>query len=62
MLEKIGTVDSTLVFTNTRFQAEIWLQAILKARPDWSGRFALHYGSLNRSERDRAEQGFHRRQ
>ena len=57
VLEKIASAASTLVFTNTRSQAEIWFQAILEARPDWIGRFALHHGSLNRSERDRAEQG-----
>ena len=57
VLEKIATAESTLVFTNTRSQAEIWFQAILEARPGWAGRFALHHGSLNRSERDRAEQG-----
>ena len=57
VLEKIRSADSTLVFTNTRSQAELWFQAILEARPDWVGRFGLHHGSLNRSERDRAEQG-----
>jgi Lhr-like helicase len=35
----------------------LWFQAILEARPDWVSRFGLHHGSLNRSERDRAEQG-----
>ena len=57
VLEKIDSAGSTLVFTNTRSQAELWFQAILEARPDWAGRFGLHHGSLNRNERDRAEQG-----
>jgi ATP-dependent Lhr-like helicase len=57
VLEKVRSAGSTLVFTNTRSQAELWFQAILEARPDWVGRFGLHHGSLNRSERDRAEQG-----
>ena len=29
--------STTLVFTNTRSQAEIWYQALLEARPDWAG-------------------------
>jgi Lhr-like helicase len=28
---------TTLVFTNTRSQAERWYQALLEARPDWAG-------------------------
>ena len=49
VIEKITSAESTLVFTNTRSQAEIWYQAIITARPDWEGRFALHHGSLNRT-------------
>ncbi|MBT8369047.1 MAG: DEAD/DEAH box helicase, partial [Deltaproteobacteria bacterium] len=37
VLEKIDSAESTLVFTNTRSQTEIWFQAILEARPDWAG-------------------------
>ena len=54
-LEKIESAESTLVFTNTRSQAEIWFQAILEARSDWVGRFALHHGSLDRSGRETVE-------
>jgi ATP-dependent Lhr-like helicase len=56
VLDCIAAADSTLIFTNTRSQTEIWFQAILKARPDWSGRLALHHGSLDRRERKRVEQ------
>lgn len=38
---------STLIFTNTRSQAEIWYQGLLEARPDWAGLVALHHGSLD---------------
>ncbi len=55
VLEKIDSAETTLVFTNTRSQTEIWFQAILEARPDWAGRFALHHGSLDRSERETVE-------
>ncbi|MES2820445.1 MAG: ligase-associated DNA damage response DEXH box helicase [Pseudomonadota bacterium] len=46
---------STLVFTNTRSQAELWYQALLEARPDWAGLIALHHGSLAREVRDWVE-------
>ncbi|MBA6067853.1 ligase-associated DNA damage response DEXH box helicase [Pseudomonas mosselii] len=47
---------TTLVFTNTRSQAENWYQALLEARPDWAGLLALHHGSLSREVRDWVEQ------
>lgn len=61
MLEDvIGVLESsrsTLVFTNTRSQAEIWYQAIIEARPDWAGLVALHHGSLDADVRRWVEQG-----
>jgi ATP-dependent Lhr-like helicase len=48
---------STLVFTNTRSQAELWYQALLAAKPDWAGAIALHHGSLDRDVRDYVEAG-----
>lgn len=55
--QRIDQAASTLVFTNTRAQAELWYQALLDARPDWAGCLALHHGSLDRSVRDWVEQG-----
>ncbi|MEI6526552.1 MAG: DEAD/DEAH box helicase, partial [Planctomycetota bacterium] len=46
VIEKIEAANSTLVFTNTRNQTELWYQALLRARPDWAGRIAVHHGSL----------------
>lgn len=46
---------STLVFTNTRSQAELWYQHLLAARPDWAGLIALHHGSLDRDVREWVE-------
>ncbi len=56
----VGELDasaSSLVFTNTRSQAELWYQALLEARPDWAGLIALHHGSLDHGVRDWVEQG-----
>lgn len=47
----------TLLFTNTRSQAERWHEAIARARPDWSERVALHHGSIDRDEREQVEFG-----
>jgi ATP-dependent Lhr-like helicase len=48
---------TTLVFTNTRSQAEIWYQLLLEARPDWAGSIALHHGSLDKAVREWVEAG-----
>ena len=54
---EIAASATTLVFTNTRSQAELWYQAILQARPDWAGLIALHHGSLDRGVREWVEAG-----
>ena len=55
VINEIASTTTTLVFTNTRAQAEIWYQALLDARPDWAGVMALHHGSLDREVRDWVE-------
>ena len=42
---------STLVFTNTRSQAERWYRALLDARPEFASQLAIHQGSLDKSVR-----------
>ncbi len=53
-IERSGT---TLVFTNTRSQAETWYQLLLDQRPDWAGLVALHHGSLDKAVREWVEAG-----
>ncbi len=55
VVSEIEQCSSSLVFTNTRSQSELWYQAILEARPDWAGLIALHHGSLDRSVREWVE-------
>ena len=57
VIEEIEKSSTTLVFTNTRSQAEIWYQAMLEARPDWAGVIALHHGSLDRAVLEWVELG-----
>lgn len=46
---------TTLIFTNTRAQCEIWYQKILDEDPELSGLIAVHHGSLSRDVRDWVE-------
>ncbi len=55
VIEAIDNAGTTLLFTNTRSQAELWFQALLGARPDWLESIALHHGSLDRKLRTRIE-------
>ncbi len=48
---------ATLLFTNTRSQAERWHQAIVDRRPEWADRAAVHHGSIGPDERERVENG-----
>lgn len=38
---------TTLIFTNTRNQSEMWYQIILDAAPDLAGQLAIHHGSID---------------
>ena len=49
---------STLIFTNTRSQAERWFQALSFAAPECP--MALHHGSINMTERQAIEAGIKR--
>ena len=55
VLGALAAARTTLLFTNTRSQAEIWFAAILEARPEWLGEVALHHGSLDRKVRQEVE-------
>jgi len=57
VVREIAASGTTLIFTNTRSQAEIWYQSILAARPKWAGLIALHHGSLDRDVREWVERG-----
>ncbi|MBT9487341.1 MAG: ligase-associated DNA damage response DEXH box helicase [Rubrivivax sp.] len=57
VVDEIQRSGPTLVFTNTRSQAEIWYQLLLAARPDWAGGVALHHGSLDKATREWVEAG-----
>ncbi len=43
----IKTNTTTLIFTNTRGQSELWYQIILEAAPELAGLLAIHHGSID---------------
>jgi ATP-dependent helicase Lhr and Lhr-like helicase len=57
VIAEIERSSTTLVFTNTRSQAEIWYQLLLQERPEWAGIVALHHGSLDKEVREWVELG-----
>lgn len=50
---------STLIFTNTRSQSEVWFQKLLDAKPELAGTIALHHGSLSKKIRNWVEKSLH---
>ncbi|MEO0793819.1 MAG: ligase-associated DNA damage response DEXH box helicase [Verrucomicrobiota bacterium] len=56
VVEQIRHARSTLVFTNTRSQAELWYQSLSKAAPDLAASIEIHHGSVDRDRRLAIEQ------
>ncbi len=52
----INSSKTTLLFTNTRSQCEIWFQKILEKHPEYAGEIAMHHGSINKETRNWVEQ------
>ncbi|MCE2613884.1 ligase-associated DNA damage response DEXH box helicase [Flavobacteriaceae bacterium D16] len=52
----IAQSKTTLIFTNTRSQCEIWFQKILEKHPELAGEIAMHHGSINKETRLWVEQ------
>lgn len=63
MLSKILPIversQTTLLFTNTRAQTEIWYQTLLDKVPDLAGQMAMHHGSLDPQVRTWVEEALH---
>ena len=55
--QELDADTSTLIFTNTRSQAERWFETISELRPDMKSLIALHHSSLDRDEREAVEAG-----
>ncbi|MDX1570302.1 MAG: ligase-associated DNA damage response DEXH box helicase [Xanthomonadales bacterium] len=55
VLERLSNAQTTLLFTNTRNQAELWFQAIQSCAAGWAERVELHHGSIDRALRQSTE-------
>ena len=51
VLEIVQKNKSTLIFTNTRAQCEIWFHHLLDSAPDLAGSIAMHHGSIDKKIR-----------
>ncbi|MEP5613348.1 MAG: ligase-associated DNA damage response DEXH box helicase [Cyclobacteriaceae bacterium] len=63
LLDKVVPIikasETTLLFTNTRSQTELWYQAVLKEAPDLAGVIAMHHGSMDHNIRGWVEDALH---
>lgn len=59
LLPLLNDAKTTLIFTNTRGQAEIWYQRLLERAPELAGLLAIHHGSLDQEIRTWVEDALH---
>ena len=59
VVDVIRKHSSTLIFTNTRAQSEIWYHKLLDVAPDLAGVLALHHSSIAKDLRDWVEDALH---
>jgi len=52
ILPIIDAHTTTLIFTNTRGQSELWYQLLLNANPELAGLLAIHHGSIDKKLRN----------
>lgn len=57
LLNSLDPEVSTLIFTNTRSQAERWYQLLQEMKPEMQSEIAIHHSSLAREEREAVEEG-----
>ncbi|SDM05384.1 ATP-dependent helicase Lhr and Lhr-like helicase [Daejeonella rubra] len=59
VMEIVSKSRTTLIFTNTRSQSEIWYMGILDKYPEYAGVMAMHHGSLDNDLRNWVEEALH---
>jgi len=59
VMDIVAKSKTTLIFTNTRSQSEIWYHAILDNYPEYAGVMAMHHGSLDNELRNWVEAALH---
>ncbi|MDC8006014.1 ligase-associated DNA damage response DEXH box helicase [Aureisphaera galaxeae] len=56
LVKIIEKSKTTIIFTNTRGQCEIWFQKLLEKHPELAGEIAMHHGSISKETRLWVEQ------
>src|SRR5690606_4452252 len=59
LIPVINESRTTLIFTNTRGQSELWYQVMLSVAPDLAGQLAIHHGSVDMELRNWIEDQLH---
>lgn len=59
VLDIIHAHSTTLVFTNTRAQCEIWYQTLLELDDNLAGCIAMHHGSISKEIREWVEEALY---
>jgi ATP-dependent Lhr-like helicase len=59
VMDIVSKSRTTLIFTNTRSQSEIWYMGILDKYPEYAGVMAMHHGSLDNDLRNWVEDALH---
>lgn len=59
LLPIIAKSKTTLIFCNTRSQAELWYQNLLKIDENLAGQIAIHHGSIDYELRNWIEEAIH---
>ncbi|MFK7937709.1 MAG: ligase-associated DNA damage response DEXH box helicase [Saprospiraceae bacterium] len=58
-LQIVHESKTTLLFTNTRRQCELWYHAILEKDPDLAGLIAMHHSAIAKEQREWVEEALH---
>lgn len=59
VLKVVNANQTTLIFTNTRAQCELWYQALLEEDPELAGLLGMHHSAVDRSLREWVEEALH---
>lgn len=57
LVDELDPETSTLIFTNTRMQAERWFLTLQELKPEMRDRIEIHHSSLSREQREAVEEG-----
>lgn len=57
LIQTLDREKSTLIFTNTRSQAERWFETLSERVPEMKDVLAIHHSSLSREDREMVEEG-----